>query len=46
MGAPPQIVWLKCGNRPRWYVTGWLLQHRERIEAFSNDPEAAVLEVY
>jgi predicted nuclease of predicted toxin-antitoxin system len=19
-GAPPKIIWLKCGNRPRWYV--------------------------
>lgn len=45
-GAPPKIVWLKCGNRPRWYVAGLLLQHREQIEAFGHDPEFAVLEIY
>lgn len=45
-GAPPKILWLKCGNRPRWYVVGLLLQHRERIEVFGDDPDSAVLEVY
>lgn len=45
-GAPPKIVWLKCGNQPRWYVAGLLLQHRDKIEAFGNDPKSAVLEAY
>ncbi len=45
-GAPPKIIWLKCGNRPRWYVVSLLLQHRERIDAFGDDPASAVLEVY
>jgi predicted nuclease of predicted toxin-antitoxin system len=36
-GAPPKIVWHKCGNRPRWYVTGLLLKQRERIDAFGDD---------
>jgi len=45
-GAPPKIIWLKCGDRPRWYVASLLLQHRERVESFGNDPASAVLEVY
>lgn len=45
-GAPPKIIWLKCGNRPRWYVAGLLLQHRDRIKSFGDDPAFAVLEVY
>lgn len=45
-GAPPKIIWLKCGNRPRWYVAGLLLRQRGRIDAFGDDKEAAVLEVY
>jgi len=45
-GAPPKIVWLKCGNRPRWYVTGLLLKQRERIDAFGDDSSASVLEIY
>jgi len=45
-GAPPKIVWLKCGNRPRWYVTELLLKQRERINAFGDDSGASVLEIY
>ncbi|MGD9584314.1 MAG: DUF5615 family PIN-like protein [Lysobacterales bacterium] len=45
-GAPPKVVWLKCGNRPRWYVTELLLKHRQRIDVFSGDLHAAVLEIY
>lgn len=45
-GAPPKIIWLKCGNRPRWYVEGLLVKHQARIEAFGQDTESAVMEVY
>jgi len=45
-GAPPKIIWLKCGNRPKWYVLNFLLKHQQQIEGFGQDDEAAVLEVY
>lgn len=45
-GAPPKILWLKCGNQPRWYVEGLLLKHQERIETFDHDNNLAVLEIY
>ncbi|NHA14280.1 DUF5615 family PIN-like protein [Thioalkalivibrio sp. XN279] len=45
-GTPPKIVWLKCGNRPKWYVVNLLLKHRQQIEEFGRNPSLAVLEVY
>ena len=24
-GNPPKVIWLKCGNKPKWYVLGLLL---------------------
>lgn len=45
-GAPPKIVWLKCGNRPRWYVEGLLVKHQARIDAFGQNAESAVVEIY
>lgn len=45
-GVPPKIVWLKCGNRPRWYTEGPLVKHQARINAFHLEAESAVLEIY
>ncbi len=45
-GNPPKIIWLKCGNMPRWYVLGLLLNNRERIETFFEDREISCLEIY
>lgn len=45
-GAPPKIIWLKCGNRSRWYVQGLLLREQTRIERFGDDLDSAVVELY
>ena len=45
-GHPPEIIWLKCGNRPRSYVLDVLRNHREEIKAFLDDDDASCLEVY
>ena len=45
-GAPPKIIWLKCGNRPRWYVENLLVQQRERIKDIASDDSVDVVEVY
>jgi hypothetical protein len=45
-GNPPKVIWLKCGNKPKWYVLGLLLNNRDQIEAFLNDNESACLEIY
>lgn len=45
-GAPPKIIWLKCGNRPRRYIEKLLLDHRDQVEDFEGDTQVAVLEIY
>ena len=45
-GDPPKVIWLKCGNRPRWYVLALLLNNHEAIEAFDIDDQSTCLEVY
>lgn len=45
-GNPPKIIWLKCGNKPKWYVLGLLLNNLDRIEAFFKDEESSCLEIY
>jgi predicted nuclease of predicted toxin-antitoxin system len=45
-GNPPKVIWLKCGNKPKWYVLGLLLNNRDQIEAFLNDNESSCLEIY
>ncbi len=44
-GSPPKIIWLKCGNRPRWYVASLLLKHRDEINAFGKDADSSVVEI-
>jgi len=45
-GNPPKVIWLKCGNKPKWYVLGLLLNNQEQIKAFYEDDESSCLEVY
>lgn len=45
-GSPPKVIWLKCGNKPKWYVLGLLLNHQALIEAFLVDENSTCLEVY
>ena len=45
-GNPPKVIWLKCGNKPKWYVLGLLLNNQDKIRAFLNDNEISCLEIY
>jgi len=45
-GAPPKVIWLRCGNRPTEYVGGLLRRHAEAITDFSTDTGAVCLEIY
>jgi len=44
-GAPPKVIWLKCGNRPRGYIARLLLMYREQLIAFYEDPDIDVVEI-
>lgn len=45
-GSPPKVIWLKCGNKPKWYVLGLLLNNQASIEALLVDKKSTCLEVY
>ncbi|NKC13287.1 MAG: hypothetical protein GKR94_14155 [Gammaproteobacteria bacterium] len=45
-GNPPKVIWLKCGNKPKWYVLGLLLNNKDQIEAFLEDSDSSCLEIY
>ena len=32
LGGPPQVIWLKCGNKPKSVVLDMLLSSHEQIE--------------
>jgi predicted nuclease of predicted toxin-antitoxin system len=45
-GAPPKIIWLRCGNQPTATIAGLVRNHLALIEAFHDDTGAACLELY
>jgi len=45
-GNPPKVIWLKCGNKPKWYVLGLLLNNQAKVEAFFDDEQTSCLEIY
>ena len=45
-GEPPKVIWLKCGNRPKWYVFGLLINNQDRIRDFHDEHESSCLEIY
>ena len=44
-GAPPKVVWLRCGNQPTHVVEALLRNHAADISAFVQDVDAACLEI-
>lgn len=45
-GAPPKIIWLRCGNQPTRVVERLLRNHAELIASFTADEDAVCLELY
>ena len=43
LGPPPQVVWLRVGNRSTDALGALLLAHVEDLQAFNVDPAAALL---
>ncbi|MDX2198205.1 MAG: DUF5615 family PIN-like protein [Phycisphaerae bacterium] len=46
LGAPPKVIWLRCGNQPTAVVEHLIRDHARAIDAFLKDHEAACLEIY
>ena len=45
-GAPPKIIWLRCGNQTSAFVAHLLRGHSALIAGFLEDADAACLELY
>ncbi len=45
-GAPPKVIWLRCGNQPTSNIEYLLRQHAPVVRAFATDPIATCLEIY
>jgi predicted nuclease of predicted toxin-antitoxin system len=44
-GPPPKVVWLRGGNRPTAAVEASLRRHAGTLRTFSDDADAACLEI-
>lgn len=45
-GAPPKVIWLRCGNQPTDVIERLLRAHAAVIAAFLESDAAACLELY
>jgi predicted nuclease of predicted toxin-antitoxin system len=45
-GAPPKVIWLRCGNQPTSVVEQLLRQRATVIASFNEDADATCLELY
>ncbi len=45
-GAPPKVIWLRCGNQSTAFVERLLRAHAPLIARFNEDAEAACLELF
>lgn len=45
-GAPPKVVWLRCGNRPTAVVERLMRNNAALIVDFAERADAACLELY
>jgi predicted nuclease of predicted toxin-antitoxin system len=45
-GAPPKVIWLRCGNSTVAVIAQLLRQNLEAIENFETRPDLEVLEIW
>lgn len=45
-GAPPKILWLRCGNQTATAIERLLRDYAELIAAFEGNSDVACLELY
>jgi predicted nuclease of predicted toxin-antitoxin system len=46
LGAPPKVIWLRCGNQTAETIEKLLRDHAQAIAAFERDQTAACMEIY
>lgn len=45
-GAPPRILWLRCGNQPTNIIEQLIRHYETEINEFANDNTLSCLELY
>jgi predicted nuclease of predicted toxin-antitoxin system len=45
-GAPPKVIWLRCGNQPNEAIETLLRDHASALAAFERDGITACWEIY
>jgi predicted nuclease of predicted toxin-antitoxin system len=45
-GAPPKVIWLRCGNQPTTVIEHLLRSQSGVMSVFLEDDSAACLEIY
>ena len=45
-GFPPKIIWLRFGNSSNLKIINKLLERKEAILSFQENPETGILEIY
>ncbi len=45
LGAPPKVIWLRCGNEPNLAIADRLRANRQALEEFEQDDNACI-EIY
>lgn len=46
LGAPPKLIWLRCGNLPTAEIAALIRAHQPAIMAFDQNETAVCLEIY
>jgi predicted nuclease of predicted toxin-antitoxin system len=46
LGAPPKVIWLRCGNQSTTVIEALLREHSDTIGIFERDTTAACIEIY
>ncbi len=45
-GAPPKVIWLRCGNQPTEFIAKLFRSQAEALLAFEQNSEASCWELY
>ncbi len=45
-GAPPKVIWLRCGNQPTDVIARIIQTHSAALQAFANDPNQSFIELW
>ena len=46
LGAPPKVIWLRCGNQSTAVIEALLREYSDTIGLFEQDTTAACIEIY